>query len=226
MSEESSPIPLRKGHKGFRRSRRAFSIIEVLIASAISFVITISSIAGVIYHQRVAAMNQRMASLTNLMESQLENIRNQTWYTLVNPTDGWFNPDPSNLRGGQWPAPDDLDAEDSGDRTLYTSTTVISDGVTGGSYTGIVGQVDIWYTPIVIRHVASTDSGQSVTYDIRYWKVEVIVTLTGPYRIRLREDNDVWSAVTYISELMGRGDAEFSTRTLNKLRSRQQLGAS
>lgn len=210
---------------GFRRKRMAYSLIEVLVASAIAFIVTLSSIATMIYHQRVSAMNHRMASLTNLMESQLEVIRNQTWYTLVNDTDGWFNPDPNGVRGGAWPPSNDLeDDTDGGDRTLYSSTTVISDGVsTTPDYTGIVGLVDIWYTPITLTHQATTDSGQLVEYDIRYWKVEVIVTLEGSHRIRLREEQDVWSSVTYISELMGRGDSEFSTRTLNKLRNRQRI---
>ncbi|MGF1572600.1 MAG: hypothetical protein ACFCU1_05965 [Sumerlaeia bacterium] len=223
MSEESQKIPQKVKYRMPIKRRQAFSFVEVLVASTISFIVTTSSIATVIYHQRVGAMNHRMSALTNLIESELETIRNQTWFTLVNPTDGWFTPDPNNVRGGNWPSPDDLSQANTGDRSLYVSKTVISDSTTNEDYTGIVGQVDIFYTPIVLTHDASTDSGQLVQFDIRYWKVEVIVTLTGSHRIRLNEEQDIWTAVTYISELMGRGDAEFSTRTLNKLRSRQRF---
>jgi type II secretory pathway pseudopilin PulG len=216
---------VRRNSISLMTKRRSFSLVEVLVATAISAIVTISSIGTIIYHQRVAAMNQRLAALTNLMESQLETIRNQTWFTLVNDTNGWFNPDPNGTRSGAWPEPDDLTSDDdSEDRTLYSSVDVISDGTTTTpDYTGIVGNVEIWYTPLVLRHLASTDNGQQVAYNVRYWKVEVIVSLTDSNRIRLQNNPDVWTVVTYISELMGRGDAEFSSRTLGRLRARQQI---
>ena len=228
ITQNSTKLPMKyvNRHSFSRLTKRSsFSLVEVLVATAISAIVTISSIGTIIYHQRVAAMNQRLAALTNLMESQLETIRNQTWFTLVNDTNGWFNPDPNGTRSGAWPEPDDLTSdEDSEDRTLYSSVDVISDGTTTTpDYTGIVGNVEIWYTPLVLRHMATTDSGQQVAYNVRYWKVEVIVSLTGSNRIRLQNDPDVWTAITYISELMGRGDAEFSSRTLGRLRARQQV---
>ncbi|MDX1971821.1 MAG: type II secretion system protein [Candidatus Sumerlaeia bacterium] len=228
ITQNSTKLPMKYVNRNsFSRltKRSSFSLVEVLVATAISAIVTISSIGTIIYHQRVAAMNQRLAALTNLMESQLETIRNQTWFTLVNDTNGWFNPDPNGTRSGAWPEPDDLTSdEDSEDRTLYSSVDVISDGTTTTpDYTGIVGNVEIWYTPLVLRHMATTDSGQQVAYNVRYWKVEVIVSLTGSNRIRLQNDPDVWTAITYISELMGRGDAEFSSRTLGRLRARQQV---
>lgn len=231
-----------KTPKDLFRSRvntKAVTLVEVLIASAISAIVTISAITSVIYYQRVAAMNHRLAMVSNLIESEMENIKNQTWYTLGNPDDGFFDPDPFNTRNppGGWPVPGEVP-----ERALFKRFQTVADIPPAGladeyvggiheTFTGIAGEVAIFYSPIVVTHTARGENNVGLEYDVRYWKVEVVVTLEGSQRIRRQVDmdpvrpgeQDIWTAVTYISELSGRGDAEFTIRNLQKLRERQRI---
>lgn len=215
-------------------NQKAVTFIEVMVAMAISAIVSISAIASVIYYQRVSNMNHRLATVANLIESQMEEIKNQTWFSINQ--DDWFDPDPNDERAGAWPAPGDFS-----DRALAKQIELVSDAPPADliedyrdsfykNFTGLTARLEVFYTPFTITHEAEGVGGATLEYDVRYYKVEVAVTLDGAQRIRFREDmdpvepgmQDVWTAVTYISELSARGDAEFSTRNLDRLRERRE----
>ncbi|MBI1289630.1 hypothetical protein GC173_00105 [bacterium] len=199
------------------RGARGVTLIEVMIAVALAVGITLTSIGSVIYYQKTVSKNDRVARLANLIEGQMEKVRNRTWFELVNPTNGLMPPGGSG--SSVWPSHDGPFIRYKSDSL---SVELIKDGtISSTNYTGLSGKVDIYYTPITWTHEATDRLGTTVRYDVNYYKIEVIVTLDESSRIRPGTGEDVWGAVTYLSELSGRDDPEFSQRVLEVLRQKQ-----
>lgn len=200
-----------------RRWRRAVTLLEVMVASTIGAAVVISSVGSIIYYQRVTNKNERVVRLTNLMEGTMERIYNKTWYQLSDASTGIFPPGgPGN---GTWPAV-------GGTLTRRECTAMKVTALADASgvknvYTGINGKLQVFYTPYVVTHQAEARDGATLGYDVHYYKVEVIVTLDDSSRIRPGTDPDVWTMVSYVSELGGRSDAEFAQSVLQSLRDRQ-----
>lgn len=199
------------------RTRRAMTLMELLIASTLALGISLTSIGSILYYQRTVTRNDRVAALANLLEGQMEKIKNRTWFELVNPTSGLMPPGgPGN---STWPEP-------TGPFVRYQCAPLSVELVKDGAYstedfTGLSGQVDVFYTPVTITHEATTRDGTTVSFNVNYYKIEVVARLDPSSRIRPGTGEDVWGAVTYLSELGGRNDTEFSQRVLEVLRSKQ-----
>ena len=201
--------------------RRGVTLVEVMIASTIALLVVVTAMLAVMFYQKTVLKNDRVTKLANLMESQMELVNNQTWYSLVNGTNGYFPPGgmSGTTRITTWPAR-------TGPFKRYEckelALDLVKDAKLNANYTGLGGTVQVFYTPIVYSHTAQNKAGITVYYDIRYYKVEVVVTLASNSRIRPGTAPDVWSSVTYLSEMAGRNDAEFSQRVLETLRARQR----
>lgn len=201
--------------------RRAMTLVEVIVASTIALLVITTAIGSVVFYQKTVVKNDRAAKLANLMESQMELITNQTWYSLVNTTDGLFPP-------GGWSGTTRLETWPSrtGPFQRYEARTMaldlVKDAKLNTNYTGLGGKVEVFYTPFIISHRATNKEGLTVYFDVRYYKVELIVSLDQNSRVRPGTGPDVWSCITYVSELSGGNDSEFSVRVLDTLRSRQR----
>jgi type II secretory pathway pseudopilin PulG len=197
--------------------RQAATLIEVMIAVVLALGVTLTSIGSILYYQRTVTKNDRVAKLANLIEGQMEKVRNRTWFELVNPTNGLMPPGGSG--NSTWPSKDGPFNRYKADSL---SVELIKDGsLSATDYTGLSGKAEVFYTPITWAHEATDRLGTIVRYNVNYYKVEVVVTLDDASRIRPGTDDDVWGAVTYLSELSGRDDPEFSQRVLEVLRQKQ-----
>lgn len=201
--------------------RRGMTLVEVMVASSIALMVIMTAFGSVVYYQKTVFKNDRVSKLSNLLESQMEVINNQTWYSLVNPTTGYFPPGgmTGSTRNSTWPAR-------TGPFVRYEckdlALDLVKDAKLNSQYTGLGGKVQVFYTPFIFSHSATNKEGLTVYYDVRYYKVELVVTLDNNSRIRNGTGPDVWNCVTYLSELGGRSDAEFSQRILETLRARQR----
>lgn len=211
-----APIP-NSGRAPARR--RAVTLVEVLVASGIAALVIASSMASVMYYMKTTDRNVRVSSVTNLVEGEMEMLKNQTWYTLTNSTDGI-------CRVTSWPAPGSIGTP----LTAYTRTVLMDAGATEtetAGYTGINGTVNVRYLPFSLVHTATNAGGDALDYTVRYLKVEITVTVDNANRVRTGSVPDVWTAVTYFSELSGRGDFQsggdslFTVRTIDKLKERR-----
>ncbi|CAN5303742.1 hypothetical protein BH09SUM1_BH09SUM1_11090 [soil metagenome] len=191
------------------------SLIEVMIAATLAVGVIATSIGGIVFYQKTTLRNDRGGALANLMENQMERIRNRTWYQLSSDT-GLFPP--GGPGSGIWPGPTDSFTRYKCDAL---SLDIVKDGIYNAqSYSGLGGNVEVYYTPVTLSHSATTSAGAAVFYDINYYKVEVIITLDDSSRIRAGSATDQWALVTYISELGGKNDADFSAKVLATLRDR------
>jgi hypothetical protein len=206
----------------FRANRRlAVTLFEVMIASTIALGITITAISSSTYFAVTTSKNDRAERLRNLMEGQLEKILSQTWYNLSDPTTGLFRPNGPSSANPTWPPI-------TGPFTRYKSNALSINLVNGTTltqdYTGLNGKVEVFYTPFTYQHRATNKAGTAVGYTVNYYKVELVISLDPGNRIRRGDPSqpDVWTAVTYISEITSRSDAEFSQKILQQLRERAQ----
>lgn len=201
--------------------RLGLTLFEVMIASAIALGITVTAIGSSTYFAVTTAKNDRAERLRNLMEGQLEKILSQTWYNLSDPTTGILRPNGPTSVNPVWPAI-------TGPFTRYKSNALSINLVNGTTltqdYTGLNGTVEVFYTPFTYRHRATNKAGTAVGYTVNYYKIELIISLSPGNRIRGGDptQTDVWSAVTYVSEITNRSDAEFSQTILQQLRERAQ----
>lgn len=200
-----------------KSQKRGVTLLEVMVAVALSIGISLTSIGSVLFYQKTITKNDRVARLTNLIEGQMEKVRNRTWFELVNPTNGLMPPGgPGN---STWPPKEGPFVRYACD--ALSVELVKDENMSATDYTGLSGRVDVFYTPITWAHEATDRTGTTVRYNVNYYKIEVVVTLDDTSRIRPGVGEDVWGAVTYISELGGRDDAEFSQRVLEVLRTKQ-----
>lgn len=194
------------------------TLVEVMIASGLAVGIIATSIGSILFYQKTTLKNDRGAALANLMENQMERIKNRSWYQLMNATNGIFPPGgPGNAT---WPPRTGPFV-----RRKCTSLSVdlLKDGIyNADAYSGLGGKVEVFYTPVTLSHSATNTAGATVYYDINYYKVEVIITLDQASRVRPGpvSSPDQWALVTYMSELTGRNDADFSNQVLGTLRSK------
>lgn len=204
-----------------KRKRRALTLLEVMIASVLGLGITVTSISSIVYYQKTTFKNDRLARLNNMMEGQMERLLGYTWYDLSQGT-GIFPPGGGS--SATWPAR-------TGPFTRYEATKLkvplLDDTTLNGAYTGLNGTIQVFYTPFWWSHIVETGTGAQVAYDVQYYKVELVVTLAEGSRIRPKDPAnptapDVWTMVTYLSELRGQSDATFSNLVLDTLRSRQR----
>lgn len=198
------------------------SLVEVMIASTLGIIAILTATGSILYYQKTTVKNDRVAKLANLLEGQMEFIHNQTWYSLVNSVDGLFPPggfDASGAPSAVWPAPG---APGQRYEATQLKITLVSDGTVNQQYTGLSGTVQFYYTPYVETHSALNKTGTVVYFDVKYYKVDVVARLDPSSRIRPGTGEDVWEMVTYLSELGGRSNAEFSQRILEILRQRQR----
>ena len=209
-----------------RQSRLAgMTLVELMVAVVLALGITLTSVGSIIYYQKTVSKNDRVARLTNLLEGQMEKVRNRTWFELVNSTNGLMPPggppeEPGDPDSSTWPPPDGpfvrYECEALGVELVKDDLSLSAQ-----DYTGLAGRVQVFYIPITYPHQATDRNGTVVGYDVNYYKIEVVVTLDPGSRIRPGDGDDVWGLVTYVSELSGRDDAEFSQRVLEVLRQKQ-----
>ncbi len=191
--------------------RRGVSLMEVMIASMIGVMVTTTTFASVVYYQYTSARNDRVAEVAQLLDGQLETIRNQTWASLSAPT-GLMPPGgPGN---GTWPPVGGSAVRR--EATALARTFIADPTSVDQDYCGLAGTLRVFYTPFRRRHVVG-----SVGYDVEYYKVELVLTLDESNRIRPGTGPDVWTVMTYLSELGGRSEGEFQQRVLDSLRARQ-----
>jgi hypothetical protein len=193
-----------------------------MVASALALGVIITAVGSVVYYQRVSLRNDRVARLANLMESQMERILSTPWGRLENATNGFFPPGGFDAAGkgvGVWPSPEDTPVRHE---APDLRVTLVKDSIINGEYTGLSGTVQVFYTPYTIRHSAFTQGGTTTNFTVRYYKVELVVTLDEKSRVRSEGlgGADTWALVTYISELQGRNDIDFANRVLGDLRNR------
>ncbi|MEQ8820109.1 MAG: type II secretion system protein [Sumerlaeia bacterium] len=211
----------------FARGRLAgFSLIEVLIAVSIVAIVVISAIFSVIFYQRASTRNDRLAQVSRFMEARMEDIRNRSWFDLIEVMD----PDPNNERSGDFPAPgaDPERYEATALRFEFLPGQDLLDGDTDrAGYSGMLGRSRVFYTPLQTTHTATNPEGRTLAYDVRYYKVEVVVELDEGNRARLSIDGpnglDTYALITYISELNGRGQAQYLQRTIGALEARGRI---
>ncbi len=197
--------------------RRGVSLIEVMVASMIGVMVTTTTFASVVYYQYTSARNDRVAEVAQLLDGQLETIRNQTWASLSAPT-GLMPPGgPGN---GTWPAAGSTSLVRR-EATALSRTFIADPTSVDQDFCGIAGTLQVFYTPFRRRHVVSNAAGASAGYDIEYYKVELVLTLDESNRIRPGTGPDQWTVMTYLSELGGRSEGEFQQRVLDSLRARQ-----
>lgn len=213
------------------KARRALTLVEVLIASMISGMVVVGSISSVVYYQRVAAKNDRTARIANLLEGQMEAVLSKSWFELSDGERGAFPP------GGPPKTSSAADIEVAGTWPAVGATPVRRVGVgklaplnlvadsNDNPYTGVGGTITFYYTPFTLTHTAASNSSVVLGYDVNYYKVEVVYMADEAARVRegSADKRDVWSLVTYASELGGRTDAEFEQQVLNNLRSRRRV---
>ena len=192
-----------------KRWRSGMSLVEVMIASLLCATILLTTIGSAVFYRRTTHKNDRVAMLANLMESRMEHIKSFTWFALADPAAGIFPLD--GVKGGAavaWPS---HGGPFSRYRCNDLSYTLVKDGtIDGANFSGLGGRVEVFYTPITIRHDARSREGSLVHFDVNYYKVELVVTLDESSRVRPGEGEDRWLAVTYLSELTGSSAAAFS----------------
>lgn len=204
------------------RRRRGMSLVEVMVASTIALIATVTSVGSIVYYQQTTVSNDKVTRLANLMESQMEMVHTQTWYNLINSETGLFPAGGFTNEGDlivDWPAPGDTPVRyEARDLALE----LVADNILDQQFTGLNGTVRVFYTPLTLTHNAVNKAGQTVYFDVRYYKVDVVITLDPTSRVRAGAGEDEWILVTYLSELGGRSNAEFSQRILETLRKRQR----
>lgn len=201
----------------FRSRRRGVTLIEVMVASMIGVLVTTTTFASVIYYQMTSARNDRVAEVAQLLDGQLETLRNQTWASLSDGNSGLFPPGGPGV--GTWPA-SNATSLTRREATTLRRTFIADPTSVDPDYCGLAGTLRVFYTPFRRRHVATSVGGTSVAYDVEYYKVEVTMTLDQTNRIRPGTGPDEWSVITYLSELGGRSEGEFQQRVLDSLRAR------
>jgi type II secretory pathway pseudopilin PulG len=207
---------MKLGTLGQRARRRlAVTLVEVMIASALSLTVTLTALGSVVYYQRTSAKNDRLTAVANLLESQLENVRNRTWSSLDASPSGIMPPG-----GGtnfNWPAPG---ATPVRYECVPLRRTLVADALFSSG--DLTGTVRTFYTPFSQIHVANNRDGSRVGYEIRYYKIEVEVVLDEICRISPGTGPETFQAVTYISEMQGRNTPEYNQRTIGLLRESRQ----
>lgn len=212
------------------KRRRGVTLVEVMVASLLGVMVSATAISSAVYYQITTAKNDRLASVANMIRSEMELIQNQTWMGLSSPDTtppervGIFPPGGPSSTGtarGTWPAR-------TGPFTRYQaySRTFTSTGPLNPQFQGLTGTLRVFYTPFVVTHTGTGRDGATLLFDVNYYKVEVVVELDRASRIRpwnASQPQDTWAAMTVISELGGRSDAEFTQRTIELLRSRQRV---
>jgi hypothetical protein len=193
-----------------------------MIASSLAILTALTSVGSVVYYKKSVSRNDQAVRVAQLIEAQMEKVRNRTWHELVNAETGIFPPggvDGDANPISVWPAY-------TGPFTRYKcdalSVTLIKDSVTSvEDYSGLTGQVDVFFTPITLRTTATDSAGTLVSFDVNVYKVDTVIVLDESSRVRAGTGTDTWGATTYISEFNGRDDAEFSQRVLETLRQRR-----
>lgn len=201
-----------------QRFRRGVTLIEVIIASTIGVLVTTTTFASVVYYQYTSARNDRVGEVAQLLDGQLETLRNQTWASLSSGTTGLLPPGgPGN---GNFPSPTATTLTRY--EAIALKRTFIADpSSVDPDYCGLAGVLQVFYTPFQRTHTATASSGATVGYNVEYYKVELVMTLDETNRIRPGTGPDRWVIMTYISELGGRSEGEFQQRVLDSLRARQ-----
>lgn len=207
---------MKLGTMGRRAAKRlGVSLVEVMIASALSLTVTLTAVGSVVYYQRTSSKNDRLTAVANILENQLENVRNRTWSSLDTSPSGIMPP--SGGTNFTWPAPG---ADPERFECVPLRRTLVADSLF--STGDLTGTVRTFYTPYSQIHVANNRDGSRVGYEIRYYKIDVQVELDEICRISPGTGSESFEAVTYISEMQGRNTPEYNQRTIGLLRESRQ----